>query len=173
MSIRIVELVDDIENLVVREQAWMDQFKGRLYNRSPTARSRFGIKERAETAKLKSAALIGNKNRFGIIHDSTSKAKISAGLKRAYEKGRRKKPVGNALHFVTFLNDLKSGKRFHAKHNPQRDRAIVLMHDKTKSLRKTALAFGLSPGHIWIIVRKLNPSQLSRKNSSYVRFSGI
>lgn len=156
-----VEIVEDDGRLIEREQAWMDQFKGRLYNRSPLAKSRLGL-TMPDGAKAKiSASLVGNSYRTGIPHDQATKDRIGRAVRAAYADGRHRK-VSNPQNLASYNAAYAAGKRRHPRQNPERDRAIAESHARTKSLKKTAAEFDMSPCSVWEAVRRANPSQLRK-----------
>ncbi|TPN11678.1 GIY-YIG nuclease family protein [Mesorhizobium sp. B2-1-2] len=156
-----VEIVEDDRRLIDREQAWMDRFKGRLYNRSPLAKSRLGL-SMSEVAKAKiSASLIGNQYRKGIPHDDLARSKIGDGVRRANAEGRRRQ-VCMPENLAGFIAAVRSGERIHPSRKPEHDAAIVASHARTKSLKKTAAEFNMSPCGVWEAVRRTNPSQLRK-----------
>lgn len=84
-------LEDDIAEsmLIEREQVWLDQHKGLLYNKSPTAASRLGATMSPEARAKISASLKGNQYRKGKPFPPEHRAIISAAVKAAYADGRK------------------------------------------------------------------------------------
>jgi len=157
----ILETVEDERLLVEREQAWLDSFKGRLYNRAVNASSRLGLTMSAEARGKISASLSGNQYRAGIPHDAESKAKIGEGVRAAYAEGRRRRvsfPENLAAHNAAVAR----GEKPHPSRNVERDIAIAASHALTRSPRKTGLEFGITDSAVLYAVRRTNPSQLRK-----------
>jgi group I intron endonuclease len=112
-AIEVFEIESDlaVEFLISREQHYLDLHAGELYNRSPTASSRLGVKETAKTRSLRSALLIGNKHRLGIPHDAESLRKISEGVRRAFAEGRR--PPSGTKFLDAYWGRVKAGQEPH------------------------------------------------------------
>lgn len=108
----ILEEVEDRSRLIEREQVWLDAFKGRLYNTSPTAQSRLGAKMPSAAKAMISASLIGNQYRKGIPHDEETRARISAKLRLLYATGQKRlSPETDSLD--KYWAEVNSGRRQH------------------------------------------------------------
>jgi len=76
----VIELIEDIDKLLEREQYYLDIYfdkQNNCYNISPTAGSNFGIKFSEETRLKVSKSLIGNKRNLGNKHNNNTKNKMS------------------------------------------------------------------------------------------------
>ena len=160
LSVSILEKCD-IAALLEREQSWLDELAGQLYNISPTAESRLGAKMSDESRRRVSVARHGNKNRLGIPHSKEIKDRIAAGVRAAYASGRHAVCL-RPQNLASFNADIAAGLRPHPRSNPARDSAIVASHARTKSLKITGKEFGLTRSAVWCIVKRCNPSQLRR-----------
>ena len=155
MSWVILENVEDRNNLIEREQVWLDQHKGRLYNRSPTAASRLGATMSDEARAKISASLKGNQYRKGKPHPPEHRAIIGAAVKAAYANGRRK-PAPNPQNLQSFNNRCKSGEILHPSINLERDAAISADYAKTKSMAKTGGNFSLTASAVGYAIKRHN-----------------
>lgn len=184
-SFRVVERVGDALFLCAREQFWFWRFEGRLYNHSPCAYSVLGIKYSEEVrkrcaermrgntikrgtkmpagfAESVSKQMLGNDHRLGKPHSKSDRDKIAAGMKRAHAEGRRKPvdPRVSIANLAKWKAKLAAGEVIHPKRKPGRDAALIAMHERTGSLKKTGEAFGITPCAVWHIVKTYSPSQL-------------
>lgn len=149
----ILETVDDREKLVEREQHWLDQHKGRLYNKSPTAGSRLGATMSDEARAKISASLKGNQYRKGIPFPPEHKAIISAAVKAAYADGRRK-PTPQPQNLKAHNERVKMGLVVHPSKKIERDVAILARYRKVGSLTKIAPEFNLTPSAIGYAIKR-------------------
>jgi len=76
----VIEIVDDVGNLIVREQAWINDLKAWRdgYNVSPTAGSPRGVKHTAETRAKVSAAGTGRTLSPGHVALISARAKVAS-----------------------------------------------------------------------------------------------
>ena len=178
----VIEFVDDTILLLIREQCWLWRNKGKLYNMSPTAGSPLGVKHsikarRKHSQRMRgnrirrgtrlsarqrsqiSESLRGNSYRSGIPHASDIREKISVGLKKAYREGRHKMPdrAKCANNLAHWNKKVKAGEVQYSFSKPERNRAMLWVHAKLKSLKKTGTIFGITPVSVWSIVKKIQP----------------
>lgn len=161
----VLEIIESacMDNLLIREQAWIDAGWPHLYNSSPTAQSRRGMKASVATRERQRQGLMGNQNRRGIPHSEAVKEKISRSLVAAYVDGRHKPTKPQSRNLAAYNEALKRGDILHPRKNANRDQAILILHARTKSLKKTGREFGITPAAVWCVVKRCNPSQLGKK----------
>ncbi|MES0207886.1 GIY-YIG nuclease family protein [Mesorhizobium sp. M0028] len=164
----ILEEVADNSHLVEREQHWIDAYAGKLYNRSPKAGSRLGLKMPKSACAQISASLAGNSYRKGIPHDEATKAKIGAGMRNAYAEGRRK-AVSNPENLAAYNAAITRGDIVHHRRNIERDQAIVASYERTRSLKKTGEEFGLTGEAVGYAIKRTTPSLTARRRRNALR----
>lgn len=164
----ILEEVADIGRLVEREQHWIDAFSGKLYNRSPRAGSRLGLKNSKSARAQISASLAGNINRKGIPHDEATKAKIGAGVRAAYTEGRRV-AVSIPENLAAYNAAITRGDIVHHRRNAERDQAMVASYEKTRSLKKTGEEFGLTGSAVAYAIKRTTPLLTPRRRRNALR----
>lgn len=148
-------LEDDIAEsmLIEREQVWLDQHKGRLYNKSPTAASRLGATMSPEARAKISASLKGNQYRKGKPFSDADKAKIGAGVRRAIAEGRKKIAI-RPENLSAYNASVKAGHVVHPSKKTERDKQILARYREVGSLKLVAPEFNLTPSAIGYAIKR-------------------
>lgn len=145
MIIDLLQIDVRDEWLTTSEQYWLDHFVGHLYNRHKIATAR-GL-----AGPNTGLHLIGNQHRKGIPHSIGDKAKISAGLKRAFAEGRRRESGANLQRY---REKVANGS---VPHPTKRSAAMVrdtLEHlATTRSVKATGAHFGMTGENVRAILR--------------------
>jgi group I intron endonuclease len=140
-SFDVVEVVEDNNFLLAREQFWMWRFEGRLYNASLCAHSRLGMRASSESIAKLSSVMAGNKLRLGVPNSEEARRKIGLGNLRAIAEGR-KTPWGAS---VTPMN----GER-----NPKSKltvKDVLFIRSSQLSKKELAIRFGVSRQNVSLI----------------------
>lgn len=162
------EIVENVEEecfLHAREQFWVWRFVDRLYNVGLITGAPIGIKRSQPVidaiakrmkgntfrrghkmppgwSEANSIRMTGNKHRLGKSHSDDDKAKISAGLKRATDEGRRPKAM-NGL--IKFREDIEAGLVQSPWVKQSRNDEMIAMLEGGNSFADIARHFGLDP----------------------------
>ena len=108
----------------------------------------------SESAKIAiSTSLQGNSYRRGISHTKADKAKIAAGVKKAYLEGRHPR-LSNPQNLANRNRDVQAGLVRSAKLSDEKMREIA-SHYKNMGLDLTAAYLGLSKGSVRYVARRL------------------
>lgn len=138
---KVVEIVDDLLFLRAREQFWIWRFAEKIINTCSTV----------------------DGTRTNIPHSAEIKAKISAGLKKAFIEGRHK-PTNKemATRNITAYNlKIKTGIVKSACAKPERNAKLIEFHRINGSLRDTAKEFGITTSSALEIIRKYAPQNIN------------
>jgi group I intron endonuclease len=147
----VLEEVEEREQLIAREQVWLDSLKGRLYNKSPTAGSRLGATMSASAKAKISASLKGNKYRSGIPHDDDARARISRAVRKALAEGRLTR---NGDQFRRLHAEVAAGERANPWRRKPENVIKILAHlAETKSAVQTATHFEMNQENVRAILR--------------------
>ncbi len=154
-GLSVVILEDDVQNdqLVEREQVWLDRHKGKLYNISPTASSRLGATMSKSARQKISASLAGNSYRAGSRHDPETKAKIGRGVALSYSEGRKRK-----LYHPENLAEYNNAHR----KIPSHEAAFEALKE-LKNYAAVGRKFGVTPNAVRDALRRLDPEILKQK----------
>lgn len=148
MIIDLLQIEVREEWLIPAEQHWLDHFVGRLYNRLTNAAPR----KPSQNAARPCPNLIGNQNRKGVPHSPVDKAKISAGLKRAFAEGRRKH--NHVENFSAYREAVAAGSICHpARRKPEMIRSVLEHLALTRSVKNSGSHFKMTGENMRVILR--------------------
>jgi len=122
-----------------------------------------GSKMSTESRAKISASLIGNKLRLGITHSAEDRRKISEGVKRAYETGRRL-PTPQPQNLAEFNRKVQSGEIIPPWAKPERNQRVLESYRRTKSMAETGEEFGITLGAVSYVIRKLLKTPKGRRS---------
>lgn len=120
--------------------------------------------DRPNNLEAMSAADHNRHHKLGTKHTTDARKRIGASLAKAYAEGRRKRidPAICTANLAQWMADVRSGKADWPTRKRERNASLLEMHRQTRSLKKTADAFGISPSSAWEIIKKYNPAQLRK-----------
>lgn len=147
-SFMIIEVVDKLEQIIDREQYWLDEYKkrGRCYNIGPAESSRFGIPHRQETKKKLSEAT------KRVMKSSSARKRISDSMKKLWKTEDYRRKVTES-HVGTKATEESRRKRsemdkIRARTDPAYQERLRRMNQKTVEVHSKTYDGFISPGGI-------------------------